>query len=536
MYVLRILSLTLTIGLVSSSYSLASSKEEYDISENKGGSLSLSKTPASSSDVSPKGPSKADWADIQNFIVKGIKNSCQNEGLDTSAIDNVQTTFVQFRAEFTNLYRKGIRLSKDNKNIRALKELLSIYFKVLTAAYSAFDTEMKIEGGAYQNQYGITSRSQYIRAYDDKFKPFFTKFQRVSHILLSSLNDLGVSPLKENLGIIRVDHYAIGYCKDDNGFVPYPFKIMLDLNLMNLTWGQFDPYHQRTFLIKEDSIMSDSGFVSTVHKGFLKIQGYYGLNSSFPYSSYPDTARLNMAESNHPWITTFKEAFGEENWKEGKVGFIPFPSTNKEWGILEVLFLEGIDTVVNNNNHPSHKQALDYKSFLEKKNESPLENQKNKLESSLLNAFEDEIHKQQEEISKRVASNEVYNATKQVDKKPGAKGRYKQKNKNARPKTEKQETKLPEVEVKPNAKEVYEKYKVESRVKFKGITQILNNLIKEFPSSEIKEVIRKGSHINFHGEGVKGATLVDLHEKESASPYVVNALISNFIGLLNKKR
>ena len=531
----KALCLTLVIQIFSGTYSRATSKdEEYGSLGNEDRSSLIKLSPQSS--LKNQGtPSEQEWAEIEKFIVKGLEKSCKYENLEPSTIHSARDIFQSFYNDFKILYCNGAKLKNNSVNLRALKTLLPTYVKFLTCALNAFDVEMKVLGGAFENKFGVTSRSKVIENYDTALKPFFTKFQKVSHIFLSSLNDLGVFNLQEDIGIIPVDTYTIGYCKDQNGFVPFIFKPTNDFLLMNLIWGQFDPHHQRAFLIKNNSFTKESGFISTVTKSTLKLQGYYGSNSSLPYSSYPTTLRIvDIEKSNDFYTKILTEAVGKENLKDGKVGFIPLPSTKAELDVLEILFLEEIIEAASESQHPDYKQGLEYKVLLEEKYNSSIKDQKNKLETSLLNDFEQEIAKEQEKISAHVASGEIYNKPNKEKNNLKAKKSKNIKNINNK-KNQKQENKKVEINPKLKAKEAYEKHKVESRVKFKGIKGILNNLLKDLSSSKKIKTIIKGSHINIHGEEGKGTSLVHLHgNKESAPSQVVNALISNLISLLQK--
>ncbi|HCC23983.1 MAG TPA: hypothetical protein DEP85_00515, partial [Holosporales bacterium] len=150
------------------------------------------------------------------------------------------------------------------------------------------------------------------------------------------------------------------------------------------------------------------------------------------------------------------------------------------------------------------------------KDDAELELYAAKLEEKVLTEYEQQMRKEQEEISSRVASG--------ADLKPikTKKGKKTSKSKSV-PKEQK-------VDPKEKKRQILGELKVTGRKKFGDVLKILKSVAQKDPSI-IQSVTVKGSHISIHGATGVGTVVRPHGGKDDIAPRIVNKILTRLLGI-----
>ncbi len=307
---------------------------------------------------------------------------------------------------------------------------------------------------------------------------------------------------------------------DENGYVPFPVLNENYNQVVNVNWGIFDPEHQGNIVVRKDTVQRESGLLLEVmNNNRLKVRGYNGEQSPHSFTAHKTTASTLLSPENNllnmfVGLLPFEVLNGTQRLRENEVVFVPVPTVDRDWQMVELLFLEEIQSELNDN-QPEVVNCL-------------LDNRNGSVEgykSHILSEYEARIKEEQLQRSKLVEEGKIEGKKKKGKAKAKGKGKSKGKSQvssGPKPGTVKSNESY-------SARVLFEKHKVECRTKFRDLLKILNNIVREIPEQVKATVSMQGSHINIHGENA-GFTIVRPHGSKSDIPsYLVNRIINNFL-------
>lgn len=482
--------------------------------------LTVSRKPSAIKQIDP---TQIKWDEMNKYIIDGMSLASVEEGTSFSTGERsiVSRKLAAFSSQFIEYFKSKTQNNRIER-ISFLKPLLSKFWEYLLFAYNVNDVQIRKAGGA-ESARGAADRTSIINTQHER-EPFFRSLQGVTNLMFKALEEVNIYSFSEPMGIIpATEGGLIGFCMDSNGYVPFAFKEQSYPQVMSINWGAFDFRHQKNFVVRDREIITDTGLVLeiTSYKD-LKLRGYYGAENTYPFTAHRITARTPFQKES-TLVQTFESVIpksvveGKRSLREREVIFVSLPSQPSDSAMLEILFLEELQSEVKKEGTIDRK-LLTFVEELSK--ESSLEEQGKVIENALLSEYEVKIRAEQEERSRLLLEGKLH-----LSKKKGKK----QKGKSSKEQTGTTVSSV--TDPRAESRRIYEENKVQCQKKFKDVLNIIRNVVRQFPEQVIRTVNVSGSHINIHGEG-GGFTVVKPHGSKDALPaYRVNRIISRIIDL-----
>src|SRR3989338_3222701 len=507
--------------LSSSLYAMGEGEEE-----KSKGALTIPPPPAALSLSSQKIDWEIKCKTLENYIYEGLQKAKSKKGLPLIEQNQIESLIGKFSNQFNAFFSSNSIPKKTVKSMKSLKEdLLPGFFAFLSFmldAHRGYLISLSSSSSSSSSS-SVDSLAQDvvlscdIAATEEERRPSLEQFQKVRKIISLTLKEFNFIKEGSSLGLIELKDNpkdCIGYyCDSERGHILFPVTKNKRPQIIFTPLDGFDEEHQRAFVLMPDlEFIRDTGFViERLPQKIIKIKGYHGKNSLFPFTTYRTTARSSEDEDS-PFYPILKDIWKDVNSLENNEAiFIPIPETQQEKDIVELLLIEDLiaeakaapqqgekikEVEEEEETEEEEKVLVTKKAPLLLKDDAELELYAAKLEEKVLTEYEQQMRKEQEEISSRVASG--------ADLKPikTKKGKKTSKSKSV-PKEQK-------VDPKEKKRQILGELKVTGRKKFGDVLKILKSVAQKDPSI-IQSVTVKGSHISIHGATGVG-TVVRPHE------------------------
>ncbi|HBW25246.1 MAG: hypothetical protein A3G78_00145 [Alphaproteobacteria bacterium RIFCSPLOWO2_12_FULL_42_29] len=549
--------------LSSSLYAMGEGEEE-----KSKGALTIPPPPAALSLSSQKIDWEIKWKTLENYIYEGLQKAKSKKGLPLIEQNQIESLIGKFSNQFNAFFSSNSIPKKTVKSMKSLKEdLLPGFFAFLSFmldAHRGYLISLSSSSSSSSSS-SVDSLAQDvvlscdIAATEEERRPSLEQFQKVRKIISLTLKEFNFIKEGSSLGLIELKDNpkdCIGYyCDSERGHILFPVTKNKRPQIIFTPLDGFDEEHQRAFVLMPDlEFIRDTGFViERLPQKIIKIKGYHGKNSLFPFTTYRTTARSSEDEDS-PFYPILKEIWQDvKSLENNEAIFIPIPETQQEKDIVELLLIEDLiaeakaapqqgekikeveeeeKTLVTEatsqqggtikeveeeeEEEEEEKVLVTKKAPLLLKDDAELELYAAKLEEKVLTEYEQQMRKEQEEISSRVASG--------ADLKPikTKKGKKTSKSKSV-PKEQK-------VDPKEKKRQILGELKVTGRKKFGDVLKILKSVAQKDPSI-IQSVTVKGSHISIHGATGVGTVVRPHGGKDDIAPRIVNKILTRLLGI-----
>lgn len=372
----------------------------------------------------------------------------------------------------------------------------------------------------------ITSLAIYKPYYQNFIHPHFLIFQRFVNFLYAMLEKEKVDALRHPLGVIPIlQHGGLGFLNDRNGYLPIPLCFnpqSVELNFIHygadaLT-SQARIGQRKAILVDHGEIVIRSCFLVDLQKTSGKVvvsaRRFYGVDSSFPFSTYEETmpADLDALDMKNKillaGIQEDVEAFKKNASNLHEVFIIPLPHSEMERKEFAYCFL--LDLVARSNltlRPLEQQQALAAVKTIEEIQQKPIaevvKNLEEEIKAELRSKYEQEVADEQRLRSQKVSEGTTQGIRRKMDKKMN-------KNELHKPgKAPKQKSIAEKVE------EGFQEIKVSGRIKFQKLMRMGREVLKHNDAANLlQDDKQKGSHQVLHMEQGPPVTIVHPHGKK----------------------
>src|SRR3989338_8725167 len=351
-----------------------------------------------------------DWKTLQEYMRSGFKKAQTIEKITPNEFEQKKADEIlnNFRTQFEAFFKKNSIPEKTVKSFKQLNENLLpeffYFFNLIVAANQGHILSLSSVSSSVEPLARNVVLSSTVAATEEERRPSLQEFQKIRSAIFETLKCFALIKPDTSPGLIKLkdDRHHIGYYSDlKEGYILFPVKQSKRFQIVS---AQFDVKHQKTFVIE------------MLPEKIMKVKGFYGEKSPFPFTTHRTTARSSGDKDSSPFYPILKEIWPEvEELTENEVVFVPMPTTPQEWNILELLFIEDLAEEAKGEEIKETKQEGE--AMATKRGPFLLEYVE-ELKTAVLSEYEQQIRAEQDEISHRVASggNEAPKKTKKSKK------------------------------------------------------------------------------------------------------------------------
>ncbi|MEN8236315.1 MAG: hypothetical protein ABFQ95_02015 [Pseudomonadota bacterium] len=554
--------------------------------------INLHATEEKSIAIVPRGNTFLSWLQVEHPISDSHK--VYNTKLPKlTEIRKVQELLVQLPASLPDLPDNGNFANVFAKLVTSLKKFKPSTLDELMCDATWFFTRLNLYSNCWMIDKGresvaenssYTGRDQpYIpsdqvdvatlhQVYGILFQEHFSIIQRVANCYFQKLAENGKhNPTLSHQQMDWIEEIQprtrLCYLTDDKGYLPFGliYAPNSGIRSCDLLYGQpiiiekpgKTLHLRKKIIVDNNQIIAHNGILIEYAQGKLPICiQFYNRFKTWDSSYYYNPRGIYPQQLT--WLKHFSNVIDvQEIIRTRNTKFMALPTSMREKQIFTLLVLTKLKQQIDSessNEAVNHQIRIKLDSNKAKQLAGTIELIEEQLIDDIAEEFKRHIRDQQEEISRKVARNEIPGRTTRPPKRSRRRKNQRsrgQRNAPAKLQTSLQrssykETSQPtltEEQINAKVKKQLEQYKVEGRQKFKDIMQLVNKIMNDPElvdenQNKLKEVFEQmqvnitGSHITYHTKKAP-VTLVRRHgpKKDDHTYYhnQVNAFVEKFI-------
>ncbi len=334
-------------------------------------------------------------------------------------------------------------------------------------------------------------------------------FNHFCHVFLPLLEKWGYASWNDNRCVFPTSFplLSLMFLRSE---LEYPFFIFENKGIFSTgpSWGYRQGETRQHFVFCDGELIRESGLCVTAFplQNACRVIWQFGSHTSHPFTCYPQHAfgPLRGRDKDNPLSQFLRQALGDTFFEPQRTeqyeAFIPlFFHNHRDISGANLLFLEDLQQA-------DDAEAVALRTEIEREVGAPVsaicEDLNADIQRECLEEVQEEIRKEQEAISQRVARERVPGKKKKGGKRKASAER-----------PQKGGAAVHGPSVKERAGALYQKWRQEGRVKYRGFLTLMNGVMQQFKKDggpALKQS-QRGSHVTFHPEGGESLTFVVPH-------------------------